>query len=228
MRRPGWRTGFFLAAFLFALGALLPLRLAVSAAGLADRGLAARDSAGSVWFGALGAARLGPLPLGDVAARLRFMPLLAGRVRLDLRSADGFHGGIGASRHGFSVDDASGRLAASALPGLPPVALELSDLSFRFADGRCESAYGRVTARFSGEVAGAPLSSTFGGEARCDGRALLLPLVSQAGTERVSLRVQADGRYRADVSLVRGGAPFSTRLEGSFRASAQPPQAPSR
>ena len=216
MRRLGWRLPFFASAFLFALVALVPLRLAITATGLEEKGLSAREAAGSVWFGALGEARFGSLGLGDVAARLRFLPLLVGRARLDLEGEGGMSGGLGVSRHLFAAEDVSGSFDAMPIAALPPMRLDLTDLSFTFRDGICASADGRVTARLAGELAGAPLASSFGGEPRCEGPALLLPLASQAGTERIALRVFAGGRYRADLSLVRSGAPVSTRFEGTF------------
>ena len=217
LRLRWWRELLFLGALLFSLIALLPLRFALDRLGFADKGLAARQAEGSVWLGALAEARFGAVPLGDVATRLRVLPLLAGRARLDLaRQGDGLHAGLTLSRHGFGIDDASGTLEAPALAGLPPPALDLADVSIRFGDGLCAAAEGLVTARFAGELAGVPLAAGFSGEARCDGPALLLPLASRSGTDRLDVRLFADGRYRLDAALRPGGAPYSTRLEGSL------------
>ena len=216
LRLRWWRELFFLGALLFSLVALLPLRFALDWLGYADKGLAAREARGSVWLGALAEARYGTIPLGDVATRLRVLPLLVGRARLDLEQEDdGLKGGLTLSRHGFGIDDATGSIAAPALANLPPPALELSDLSFRFGDGLCVAAEGLVKARFAGEVAGMPLSVSLSGEPRCDGRALLLPLTSQSG-ERMDVRLFADGRYQGDVALRLGEMPYSGRFEGSF------------
>ncbi len=111
LRLRWWRELFFLGALLFALVALLPLRFAIDGLGFADRGLTARSAAGSLWLGALDEARFGPVPLGDVATRLRVLPLLAGRARLDVaQEGDGFRAGLTVSRHGFGIDDASGTI----------------------------------------------------------------------------------------------------------------------
>jgi general secretion pathway protein N len=217
LRLRWWREIFFLGALLFSLIALLPLRFALGWLGFADKGLAAREATGSVWLGALAEARFGTLPLGDVATRLRVLPLLVGRARLDLEQADdGFKGAVTVSRHGFGIDDASGRIEAPALADLPPPTLDLADLSVRFGDGQCIHAEGLVKARFAGELGSVPLVAGFSGEARCDGQALLLPLVSQSGSERLDLRLFADGRYRIDAALRPGGGLYSPRFEGSF------------
>ena len=217
LRLRWWREIFFLLALLFALAALVPLRFAMGWLGFADKGLSAREASGSIWLGALSEARFGTVPIGDVATRLRFLPLLVGRARLDLeQSDDGFRGGVTLSRHGFGIDDATGTIEGPALAELPPPSLDLADVSFRFADGLCAYAEGLVKARFAGELGSVPLAATFSGEARCDGAALLLPLASQPGGERLDVRLFADGRYRVDAVLRPGGGSYSTRLEGRF------------
>lgn len=217
LRLRWWREIFFGCALLFSLAALLPLRFALDWLGFADKGLAAREATGSVWLGALTEARFGTVALGDVATRLRFLPLLLGRARLDLEQADdGLKGGVTVSRHGFGIDDATGRIEAEALADLPPPTLDLSDLSVRFADGQCAHAEGLVKARFAGELVGVSLTAGFSGEARCEGPAVLLPLVSQSGGDRLDVRLFADGRYRIDAALRPGGLPYSSRFEGRF------------
>jgi len=71
----------FLAAFAFAMVALIPLR---TGAGWVGSGLAAREASGSIWLGMLKEARFGPVPLGDLKARLNILPLFLGRARLSL------------------------------------------------------------------------------------------------------------------------------------------------
>src|SRR5688572_29899141 len=112
IRLPLGRSLFVTAFFLFSLLALLPLRLAIGGLGFADRGLTARAATGSVWLGALQEAQVGPVALGDVSARLNFMPLLLGRARLSLVGADPsapFEGAATITRHGFGFDDVNGR-----------------------------------------------------------------------------------------------------------------------
>jgi general secretion pathway protein N len=217
LRLRWWRQIFFVCALLFSLAALLPLRFALGWLGYADKGLAAREATGSVWLGALTEARFGTVALGDVATRLRFLPLLIGRARLDVEQADeGLRGAVTVSRHGFGIDDATGRIEAEALADLPPPTLDLADLSVRFADGMCVHAEGLMKARFAGELVGVSLTAGFSGEARCDGPAVLLPLISQSGGDRLDVRLFADGRYQIDAALRPGGLPYSARFEGKF------------
>ena len=216
LRLRWWRELFFLGALLFSLAALLPLRFAIETLAFAQKGLTARQAEGSVWLGALADARFGTIPLGDVATRLRALPLLAGRARLDLdQEGDGLKAGVTVSRHGVGIDDASGTIEAPGLAGLPPSTLELADVSVRFADGLCAAAEGLVRSRLAGEMGGAPISASFSGEARCDGPALLLPLASPSG-DRLDGRLVADGRYRLEAVMRLGDMPYSERLEGRF------------
>lgn len=230
------RGVFFIAALAFALVALLPLRLVVGWYGLEGRGLAAREATGTLWLGALKEAQFGAVPLGDVRARLNILPLLLGRARLSLSrdEADGrFDGAVTVSRHGFGVDDLNGQLRTGAMFAPVPIAsLDLADLSAHFDGGLCSHAEGEVRAVMAGEMAGLLLPSGLRGSARCAEGALLLPLASSTGMEQVNLRVQADGRWRIDISVrpsnpaaatpltaagfVPSGGALVRRVEGSF------------
>lgn len=204
------RRLFFIAALAFALLALLPLGLVASWFDLGGRGLAAREADGSLWLGALKEAQFGGVPLGDVNARLNVLPLLIGQARLSLSrdsDADAFSGAVSVSRHGFGVEDLTGRLRAGALfAPLPIASFDLDDVSAHFTDGRCESAAGNVRATLSGEVAGMALPSGLGGSARCAEGALLIPLISQSGMEQANLRIMGDGGWRIDL-IVRPADP---------------------
>ena len=235
-RLPMRRSLFFLSAFLFALVALLPLGLALRWLGLDERGFAAREAQGSVWLGITREARFGSLPLGDLEARLRFLPLVIGRARVDLDNTgegQGFEGAVTVSRHAFGVDDVRATLSPGpALPLVPGASFDLSDVSAHFADGVCAGAEGLVKASLSGDAAGIPLPRALSGNARCDGGALLLPLVGQSGMERLDLRLFEDGRYRVELLLrpadeaarqrlaaagfTAAGAAFALRAEGHF------------
>jgi general secretion pathway protein N len=219
--KPG-RSLFFLAALLFALFALLPLRLALGWLGLGERGLAAREAQGSLWFGALAEARLGNVELGDLEARLRALPLLLGRARLELKRGGGgkLEGALVVSRHGFAIEDASGRLAIADVAPMPPATLDLDDVSAAFAGGLCRRAEGRVKAGFGGEIAGVQLPPSLAGDVRCDGGALLLPLAGQSGLERLDLRLGGDGRYRAELTVRPGDPALRERLAASGFAPA--------
>ncbi len=230
------RIAFFAAVFLLALLATLPLRVAAGWLGLDDRGLAAREAAGSVWSGRLSDAQLGRVPLGDLSARLRALPLLTGKARVALArpgEVDPFDGAITVSPGGFGIDGMTGRLRVAALfAPLPISAIELDGVSAGFADGQCRRAEGRVRAMLSGEIAGVGLPSGFTGAATCADDAVLIPLASQTGMERLALRLFADGRYRIDLAVrptdetmraaltaagfSPGNGGFARRIDGRF------------
>ncbi len=205
IRLPLGRTLFFVVAFLFAMVALLPLRLALDWFGLDDRGFAAREAKGSVWLGSLSEAQFGTVSLGDLQAQLRSLPLFIGRARVDLERVDEgrtFQGSATVSRHGFGIDDMSGALdVGGALAPLPVGALDLADVTAHFADGLCASAEGLVKANVPGDIAGVALPGGLSGNARCDRGALLLPLASQSGMEALNIRLFDDGRYEMELAV---------------------------
>jgi general secretion pathway protein N len=240
MRRIRLRTGpaaLFGAMLLIMLIVFLPMRLALGWFGAGEQGLAARRVGGTIWGASLSEARLGDLPLGDIRARLSPLPLFVGRGTLALTGAAGaappLSGEAFVSRHSFGVDDLTARLATgAAFQPLPVTALDLSALSFRFEDGRCIAAAGRVRADLAGDVGGIVLPGSVEGPARCEAGALLLPLASVAGTEAIVLRITGDGRYQADLSVrstdplaaqrlaaagfVSGPEGYRLSVEGSF------------
>jgi general secretion pathway protein N len=206
--------------FALALLVLLPLRLAAGWLGMDDAGLTAREVRGSVWSGRLSEARISSAQLGDLRAGLDPVPLLTGRARVSLErrgdDGDALKGAISISRHETGFDNVTARLPLGrVLAPLPVVAIELNDSSARFRDGLCLSAEGSARATIDGEMAGALFDGGLGGglsgNARCDGGALLLPLVSQSGLARVVVRLSGGRHYRADL-LVRGPAVARDRL----------------
>ena len=210
------RPALFGALLVLALLALVPLRLVLGWAGLGEAGLTARQVEGVLWRGRLVEARFGDVVLGDLDARLAFLPLFVGRARVELDGTGirAVHGAITVGRHAQGVDDMTASLATGQLfAPLPVTALELEDVSIRFRDGQCEQAEGRVRATLAGEAGGVPLPATLSGPARCDAGALLLPLVSQAGSETATLRVMGDSRYRAVFALRAADPAVAVRLE---------------
>lgn len=205
IRLPLGRSLFFAVAFLFALVALLPLRLALDWLEFGDRGFAAREAQGSIWLGSLNEAQFGSVPLGDLQARLRMLPLFIGRARVDLSRGDQanpFEGSATMTRHGFAIDDMTARLdVGSAFSALPVGSLDFTDLTARFQDGACARAEGGVRATVAGDVGGIVLPGGLSGNARCDRGALLLPLVSQTGAEALNLRLRDDGSYQVELAV---------------------------
>ena len=143
MSRIRLKTGplaFFGAAFVVALVALLPLRLATGWFDLGNSGLTAREVNGSVWYGNLREASFGGVALGDLHAGLSPIQLLVGRARIDLSGQGGaarpFRGAIGVTRHSFGVDDLTATLpAGNVFAPVPVSALDFDDVSVRFQDG---------------------------------------------------------------------------------------------
>jgi len=222
IRLPLGRALFFVLAFLFALVALLPLRVAVAALDLDKGGLAAREMQGSVWSGLVREMQWSGLALGDVQARLRTLPLLAMRARLDLDSLDGgqVNGAATVARGAVGIDDMTARIdVAGLIPSLPLTSLDLSDVTAHFAGGACRSAAGRVRAAV-GTVPGLPPLGNLTGNARCDGGALLVPLQSQTGIGRLDLRLFGDGKYQAHVQLSARPEMAPTLTAAGFRPAA--------
>ena len=214
-RLPVRRTVFFLAALTVALLVLLPLRFAAGWFDMGGRGLAVREVEGSLWFGRLREAQFGPVMLGDVDARLNFLPLFLGRARLSLhRDADAggpLDGAITVTRNSFSLDDVTGQLRTGTLFGALPIAtLDLGDVSVRFEGDQCESAEGEVRAGFSGTPGGLALPAAMRGALRCQAGAVLLPLAGQSGMEQLNISIAASGRWRAEL-VVRAGDPATVQ-----------------
>jgi general secretion pathway protein N len=216
IRAPMGRVVLFGAMLLLALLVFMPLRLAL---GVIDGGLNAREVTGSIWSGRLNEARIGPVAIGDVSARLAPMPLLVGRARLavsrDSAAPDRLAGAFDVARNRRSAESVTGTFSvASLFAPLPIAALQLTDVTVRFRDGACGRAEGLVTATVSGEVAGLPLPASLSGAARCDRGALLLPLASGSG-EGLALRIHGDGRYEGRLSARATEPVMVERLTGA-------------
>jgi len=215
------RTGpaaLFGALLLLALFAFLPLRLVLGLVGVDELGLSARRAGGTVWSGTLTEARVGALALGDLDAHLSPWSLLLGRARIEVRGPGtlpgrGLRGAVTVARHGFGVDDLGAALAAGPLfQPVPVTALDFEGVSVAFDDGQCRSADGRVRATLGPGPAGLALPPQVAGAIRCEAGALLVPLTGQAGAEAVTLRVEGDGRYRAELTLPAGDPGAAERL----------------
>lgn len=193
------RIGAFLLLFAAALVVLLPMRLALG--WFSTPGFGVREASGSVWHGRLTGVRFGAIPLGNLSARLAVLPLLTGRARLVLHG-ENLEGALGAGRHGVGFENVTGRIAVG--DGFAPVpvsALEISGVTVRFRDGHCALAEGRVRAVLRGGTMAMALPGGLGGTARCENGMLVLPLASQSGLERLTVSIDARGRYRATIAI---------------------------
>lgn len=215
---PAKRRLFLLLAFLFALLALFPLRLAFDMLALQQNGLAARAIHGSVWWGRIEQLRLGKVALGNVEARLSPVQLLVGRARMDFSrqrgGPDDLKGAVSVNTRSFGLDDVTAQVGVGGLfAPLPIHGLDFDDLSVRFVDGACVRAEGRMKARMTSTVQGLNLSQGLSGEAVCDGNALLLPLVSQSGLETMRLRIEGNRSYHAELLVKASDAALGAELE---------------
>lgn len=189
------RAVLFGVMFVTALIVFLPLRVVVG-------GVTARAADGLAWAGHLEEARVGPAVLGDVDTRISPLRLLMGEARLAV-SRPGLSGAITVASNRREVEGLTGTLPMEAVP---IASFDLSDVTVRFRDGICDRAEGIVRADSD--------RGALNGSVRCDRGALLLPLASASGQDRLDLRITGDGRYSA--GLIADGRPVSIsgRLDG--------------
>jgi general secretion pathway protein N len=196
----------FAAVFAVALAILFPMALALRWAGADTAGLSARTVGGDVWTGRLSEARFGPVPLGNANVGLRPLPLLTGTAELGADTGAGFGRFVsGAGQAGMRNVTAKLPLAAALAP-LPVETIELVETTIVFRGDACVEGEGRVRATFSDGLAGLSLAQGMSGTARCERGELVLPLVSQTGLEKLTVRLKGNGRWTA-VLTVQGGGP---------------------
>ncbi|WP_323798503.1 type II secretion system protein N [Parasphingorhabdus sp.] len=185
----------------------LPLRLAVSMAGLEGSRFSAKAITGSVWSGRIEGAELGPFPLGDLDAGVRLLPLLTGRVLMDLERPpvagdSGLVATVGKAGSRLVVQDMTTVLSVGRqLAPLPASAIDLQAVSISFAGGRCQSASGQVRVSLDANIPGLNLKQGLLGKAECQDGVLVLPLQSGSGMEQLTLKLQGNGFYTARLFL---------------------------
>ena len=197
---------------LVGLAVSVPLRAGAGLAGLDRLGLSARALRGVVWSGTVVDGRIGPLPLGRLSVGLNPLELLLGRAtlrfqgrpRAEAPGESGLSGTVTGTRNTVSLTGVGGSLEAGALgTGLPVGLVTFTDFAARWEADRCIEASGRVRVDLTAPVAGLPLGS-LSGAPRCEGAALVLPLASGSGRERLDLRLRPGGQPTA--TLVVDGA----------------------
>lgn len=204
---------------LFAFGLILfmPMRIALGLSGLERLGVAAREVRGTLWSGRIDQLMLGTMPVGSVNAALSPVSLLMGRARFDIwrrqGAADDLGGALTVGLGRVGIDDVTGAvpLGRSFAP-LPIGSLVMEDVTAYFSGDRCGHAEGRVRAQMAGQFPGLNLAQGLSGAASCDGDALLLPLVSQSGLEKINLRIWRSGRYGAEMRVETADAALADAL----------------
>ncbi len=202
------RRAKLLAILALVIGLILafPLSMAFSLFGLKDMGVSARSLRGPVWWGVAEELTVGGIRLGTVNVLLDPFHLLIGQAQVDLLRVNGrpddFVGAllVGPAMRGVERVTANVPLGATFAP-LPVTRAEFEQFSARFSGGLCTKAEGRVRLRVAPVIAGLELANGLAGDARCEGAALLLPLASQSGQERLELRIRADGGYEATMRV---------------------------
>lgn len=196
-----WTAGILALALL----ALFPLRAALAMSDLKRIGFSARQVAGTIWYGRVGDLHLRSQPLGTFEARLDPLPLLVGAIsmRFDrLDDPDGVLRGRLVAGKSRGIEDSSGRIAVREMfAPLPIESIELRDVTLLFRGGECVRASGEIRPVIASPIPGLSLGSGLGGRIRCDGNRARVILSGQSGSERLEFYVNADGAYRAWITI---------------------------
>ncbi|GAB5489309.1 MAG: type II secretion system protein N [Parasphingorhabdus sp.] len=215
------RFVFFILIFFGIAAAMLffmPMRLVVSMAGLEENSFSAKQISGSVWDGHIESAQLGPVKLGSLDAGMQFWPLFAGDLILDVERPENAAGGslnatLGRAGEGFLVADANAKIPVGRqLAPLPASNIELSGFSANFVQGRCTNASGQVRMSLDANIPGLDLQRGLLGNAECQDGVLVLPMASGSGMEKLTLKLEGDGRYSARLALSGGNAAWTLLL----------------
>lgn len=174
---------------------------------MGSESMSARKVEGIIWDGSIRNLKIGRLPIGDVNARLHFLPLLIARAEISFSRGDapfapGVSGSVTRRVGGFSVNALNASVpVADLFAPLPADTIELQDFSAEFIAGRCAEASGSARLMFASAVPGFELANGLLATPRCDRGQLFVPLVSQSAMERVDIRFSADGTYSTTIFL---------------------------
>lgn len=209
-----------------ALVSLFPLRVALGLSDFERMGFAARQVAGTIWYGRIGELHLRSQPLGTFEVRLDPLALLFGTIsmRFDrLDDPDGVLEGqlVAGMRRG--IKESSGRIAVERMfAPLPIEAIDLDNVTVLFQRGTCVRGSGRITPVIASPIPGISFGSALSGRLECDGERARVVMTSPSGSERLEFYVNSEGSYRAWLTI-RADAPevgAALSLFG-FRPSAQ-------
>ncbi len=197
-----------IAASLIIFLVFMPLSVVINAAIPKTASVTAKAVSGSIWRGVVADLKIGPLAMGRVETALKIFPLFLARTdfHIDRSAGEGqpsltgtMSSGLGSS----ALRNVTGQIPLTMVDErLPLSRVELQDFSARFESGRCRQASGSVRLMMKpGGLSSLGLDSGFLGQARCDGNALLLPLVSQSAMERADIRISPGGSYTITINI---------------------------
>lgn len=198
---------------------LFPLRLALGWSDLERIGFTARQVGGTIWYGRIGEMHLRSQPLGTLEVTLEPTALLLGKINMAFSRLDSPEGPLtgrivaGASR---GIRGVSGRIAVGEMfAPLPIAALELSDVTAIFVDGKCREAGGQVRPVLAAPVPGLSLDAGLTAPMECEGERARVRLESPSGAEIIEFYFQESGDYRGWISI-RSSDPMVNSSLGTF------------
>lgn len=188
-----------------ALVALFPLRLALAWSDFERIGFAARQVAGTIWYGRIGDLQLRSQPIGTLEVTVDPVALLLGSVTMKFSRLDNPEGPlsgqlvVGGKR---GIRSTSGRIPVGEMfTPIPVGALELSDVTVLFRDGQCAEASGRIAPILAAPIPGLQLNPGLTGTVECDGERARVRLESASGAERIEFYIRESGDYRAWMTI---------------------------
>jgi general secretion pathway protein N len=194
MKRP---VLIFAAMLVAALLLLLPLRLVLMAGGMADSGLAAQSVSGSLWSGQMHGAVWRGINIGDGEAKLSPLALLGGGIRLGW-TGENVAATLLRQGNGGGIEAATGQIGPVTIGGMVLQRVDFDGFEVVFDGARCDRSGGRLTVQPGGVLMAA---GAMAGAPRCDGDAVVLPLVSADQATQMTLRVRSDATFRAVISI---------------------------
>jgi general secretion pathway protein N len=187
----------FAAMLVVALLLLLPLRLALAAAGLADTGLAAQSVTGSLWAGRMNGTVWRGMLLGDGRVSLSPLALLRGGVSLDWRG-EKLSATLIRQAKGGGIDGAKGQIGPATIGGVVVQRVDLDGFTVVFEGNSCSRAGGQVSLLPGGALA---MAGAMTGTPRCDGNSVVIPLVSGDSAVQMTLKLRDDASYTASLTV---------------------------
>ncbi len=215
------RVLIIIAALLICLLIFMPMRIILGLSDLEKRGMSAKAVEGSIWSGTLRELQIAKLPLGDVNARLRALPLLTGKTEIVIdreQSAlsPALHAVIGGNGDVLIARNVTADIATRGLfAPIPASNIQLENVNAEIRDGKCVEASGTVRINVEQGLLGMNLSRGLSGKIACRYGGLYVPLAGQSGLERLDLTIRQDGRYEA-VFKVEGLPADMTGLLGEL------------